>query len=326
MSSRIPHSIRLGAALFLLSAPVLADPQGRVKEGLAHFDQQEYEAARAAFAAAYAEAPSVGTLLNLALSELNAGRPLDALHHFREYVASPEAKREKVTRIQEELLPRAYRATGHLRVDGAGAASVAIDGAPARDAGAAIDVLAGKHTVEVKGAGREPARVDVDAKPGEVVVVELVAVSASHPQPPSLRVSPQPHLPVLQGDKPSFWSARTILGGSLGVAALFAGGIGAGFVVASNGAAASAAELRSGLAANACAGAPTPACAALKSQVDDQYSSRDRAVGLFIGAGVLGLASAATFLFWPEAKRPAPVLPTAAPTSGGLTLGLVGRF
>src|SRR4051812_3966873 len=60
----------------------------RFREGVQFYDQRQYEKARLAFLQAYALKPHPSVLLNLAQSELRAGKPDDAASHFSEYLKS----------------------------------------------------------------------------------------------------------------------------------------------------------------------------------------------------------------------------------------------
>src|SRR5207249_11991890 len=66
------------------------------RSGVERFKQQDYEAARLAFARAYELAPQTGTLLNLALAELQAGKALIAVKHFRQFLRAPDATPDKI--------------------------------------------------------------------------------------------------------------------------------------------------------------------------------------------------------------------------------------
>lgn len=58
----------------------------RFQEGVRFYDQKQYEKARSAFAQAYSLKPHPAVLLNLAQSELRAGRHADAATHFAKYI------------------------------------------------------------------------------------------------------------------------------------------------------------------------------------------------------------------------------------------------
>ena len=58
----------------------------RFKEGVAFFDQKQYDKARVAFLQAYALKKHPAVLLNLAQSELRCGREVDAAKHFSTYL------------------------------------------------------------------------------------------------------------------------------------------------------------------------------------------------------------------------------------------------
>src|SRR6187549_2744232 len=58
----------------------------RFLEGVKHYDQKDFDKARLAFLQAYLLKPHPAVLLNLAQSELRAGRFADAAQNFAKYV------------------------------------------------------------------------------------------------------------------------------------------------------------------------------------------------------------------------------------------------
>src|SRR5688572_14905382 len=58
----------------------------RFREGVAHYDRQDYEKARMAFLQAYLLKPHPAVLLNLAQSELRAGRHAEAAENLAKYI------------------------------------------------------------------------------------------------------------------------------------------------------------------------------------------------------------------------------------------------
>src|SRR5262245_23442713 len=87
--------ILLGSCLVLVTVvrPSLAQSDGetevarqRFREGVAHYDRQDYEKARLAFLQAYLLKPHPAVLLNLAQSELRAGRHAEAAANFAKYL------------------------------------------------------------------------------------------------------------------------------------------------------------------------------------------------------------------------------------------------
>jgi hypothetical protein len=148
-----------------------ADADPLVRDGIARFERGDYPAARADFAQAYARAPRPATLLDLALAELAAGAPLDALRHFRAYVADARASPEAAARVRDKMIPRAVAETGHIVVSAPRGAVVIVDGEAA--APGPIDVTAGRHAIELRLDGRT-TRLDLVAPAGETLHVDMV--------------------------------------------------------------------------------------------------------------------------------------------------------
>jgi len=80
-----------------LSTVALADNKAESDklfgEGLHLFAQKDFAHARMKFAEAYSKYPSPNSLLNLARSEQLSGECLDAITHYRAYIALPENPR-----------------------------------------------------------------------------------------------------------------------------------------------------------------------------------------------------------------------------------------
>jgi hypothetical protein len=171
--------------LLFLAPAARADPSSDalVRDGIVRFEAGDYQAARADFARAYAAAPRAATLLDLALAELAAHAPLDALRHFRAYLVDPGASPDAAARVRERMLPRAMAETGHLEVSLANGATLAIDGEPTPQAGT-IDVAAGRHVVEARLAGRT-VRFEVVAPAGQRLRVDVGAPAPSSGSPRS---------------------------------------------------------------------------------------------------------------------------------------------
>ena len=70
-------------------------------EGLKLVESKDYVGARAKFADAYAKFPSPNSLLNMASTEQLLGQCIDALGHFKAYLALPENPR--ITPDRKEL-------------------------------------------------------------------------------------------------------------------------------------------------------------------------------------------------------------------------------
>jgi hypothetical protein len=159
----------------------------RFREGVAHYDRQDYEKARLAFLQAYLLRPHSAVLLNLAQSELRAGRHAEAAENFAKYIrqnptapAMDHAKagfdeaRQRVTELNVQV--------------NATAASISVDGA---DVGRSplpneIYLMPGRHSVVArKGTASAEKVLDATAGRREYIVLELregYAPSPSIPQ------------------------------------------------------------------------------------------------------------------------------------------------
>lgn len=145
----------------------------RFREGVAHYDRQDYEKARLAFLQAYLLRPHPAVLLNLAQSELRAGRHAEAAENFAKYIrqnptapAMDHAKtgfeeaRQRVTELNVQV--------------NATAATVSVDGT---DVGRsplpnAIYLMPGRHTVVARKANASAEQV-LDAVAGRREYVNL---------------------------------------------------------------------------------------------------------------------------------------------------------
>jgi tetratricopeptide (TPR) repeat protein len=147
----------------------------RFREGVAHYDRQDYEKARLAFLQAYLLKPHSAVLLNLAQSELRAGRHAEAAENFAKYIrqnptapAMDHAKtgfeeaRQRVTELNVQV--------------NATAASVSVDGT---DVGRsplpnAVYLMPGRHSVVArKGTASAEKVLDAIAGRREYVTLEL---------------------------------------------------------------------------------------------------------------------------------------------------------
>jgi hypothetical protein len=145
----------------------------RFREGVRHYDQQEYDKARLAFLQAYLLKPHPAVLLNLAQSELRAGRYAEAAENFARYIrqnptapamdhakASFEEARQKVAELNVQV--------------NVTAAIISIDGAEAGRSplAHALYLMPGRHVVSARKAGVSADRT-LDAVAGQRVYVTL---------------------------------------------------------------------------------------------------------------------------------------------------------
>lgn len=147
----------------------------RFREGVAHYDRQDYEKARLAFLQAYMLKPHPAVLLNLAQSELRAGRHAEAAANFAKYLrenpsapATDHAKsgfdeaRAKVTEL-------------NVQVNAPGA-QISVDGGDAGRSPLAVPLylMPGRHSVLAR-KGNASAEKVLDAIAGrrEYITLEL---------------------------------------------------------------------------------------------------------------------------------------------------------
>jgi tetratricopeptide (TPR) repeat protein len=97
-------------------------------QGGALYRARDYEGARQAFAHAYELDPSAGTLFDLALAELQSGRPTDSARHLRSYLARADAQADKADAIRTRWLPQAQARVAHVQVQGPAGVEIVVDG------------------------------------------------------------------------------------------------------------------------------------------------------------------------------------------------------
>ncbi len=326
-----------GASVHAQSDQALKAAQLRFREGVALYKKADYEAARVAFAQAFAVLHSADVLLNLALAELNGGgHSLEALQHLRQYERDPKADSAVVKSKLPALIERAYKETGHLKVlDAPAGAAITIDGQPAiTPLPELVDVSSGRHVLEAR-VQDKTLTAEVVAVAGEITPVKFGAVAATQaapttPAPTSSAppVAPTATQPPPSGDAPpatpseSFWMTRRYVGvavAGFGIIALATGGY-FGMKSTDDGDRAKAAGAN--LGPTACANLTPPAgCADVKSAYDAQ--DRDHTLGVvFLGLGAAAVVTGAALILWPQsspASRTA-VVPVLSAHSGGLFL------
>ena len=208
----------------------------RFREGVAHYDRQDYEKARLAFLQAYLLKPHPAVLLNLAQSELRAGRHAEAADHFAQYIrgnptapAMEHAKagfdeaRQKVTEL-------------NVQVSAPGAA-ITVDGA---DVGRsplpnAIYLTPGRHSVVArKGTASADKVLDAVAGRREYITLEMQEGYAATAPVTTTAAAPAGAEPGTDeghgksffawvGSSPAVVATVTVAGLALGTSAVLAG-------------------------------------------------------------------------------------------------------
>lgn len=270
-----------------------------VKTGIERFNARDYEDARAAFARAYEMAPDPATLVNLALAELQSGRPAQAARHFRLYVSLPGATPETRETIASKWLPRAEAQASRVRVIAPAGSGVLVDGANEGQTPLDIvDVSAGAHDITVQDSGWTHAT-HVTTRPGELLVVRFGTPASVRTETAALGPPP--------GERSTSWpQAKTIAEIALVVGAAVSATSGVVFAVDSRRALAEGAVSRAELPSDSAnphsqclASPPAPPCATLQEKSQAAVGDANWSTGFYIAAGVLAVGALATWVFWP---------------------------
>jgi len=172
--------------------PTIEAARERFKEGVAFFDNKEFERARLAFVQAYALKPHPALLLNLAQSELRSGHEAEAATHFARYLREHSEATEEQRQAAREGLEAAKQVVGvvTLTVDQSGA-DILVDGAAAGRSPLddPLYLAPGEHTI-VAQKGSETARTTVMVAAGSSTN-ETLNVGAK-PKPAAAASAPPP--------------------------------------------------------------------------------------------------------------------------------------
>jgi hypothetical protein len=307
-----------------------------LRQGANLFRHEDYEGARAAFARAYELDPKAATLFNLALSELNADHPVDAAAHLREYLTHTDEPAGKLESVRTKWLPRAEARTARLDVFAPAGAQLAVDGAVPQDpktttepTGApmtSIVVAAGEHEVSAR-QGTLSETQHVTTRGGELVELHFQRVAAA--PAPAVAIKWTGSGETRERAESGASRAKWITVVALGSAAALAAGFGVGFGIAAADKASDAQNVQnspgSAWSSNRCYGASAPPlCGQLKGDVDANRGYWSVSTASYVGAGILGAASLATWMLW----KPKPGALAAGPMLGAQGGGLVmdGRW
>jgi hypothetical protein len=342
---------RLVVALFVAGAAVLigrdavAEPgkaEAAFTRGVQFFDARHYGDAADAFSQAYEADHQEKYLWNLAVAELRAERFVSALHHLREYKASPSALRAHLELV-DEIIARADRNVGHIAVSAPSGLTIKIDGSPVGTTPlpGPLDVAANvPHEVRAEGEGHRLGG-EVTAPAGVVTPVyleqspaESVPVAPARPDAHPLKEPAPAERRDTAG--PSL-ATRNVVVVSLGALAVGAAVTGTVFQVMVGNDQNAHDHYASALAADAmttgyppqsvCTFAPMLSdCTNLQAANSKRDSDGNLATGFFVAAGGAAAAAVLTFFLWPRphADHSAFLLPEFGPGRGGATL--VGSF
>lgn len=305
-----------------------------IRQGADHFKHEDYEGARAAFARAYEMEPKPATLFNLALSELNAAHPVEAAAHLREYLTYSAEPAAKLESVRTKWLPRAEARTARVNVFASTGAQLSVDGLVQQGAKAitgpngtpltSIVVAAGEHEVTAR-QGTLSETQHATARGGELVELHFQRVADAALQAPA--IAWMPGRETRERTESGGPRAKWITVVALGSAAVVAAGLGVGFGIAAANKANDAQNVQSQMApgsawnVNQCLGPSASAlCTQLKGDVDTNRAYWTVSIASYVGAGVLGAASLATWMLWKPKSGAVAARPVLSARSGGFVV------
>ncbi|HEX2673180.1 MAG TPA: hypothetical protein VHM25_20005 [Polyangiaceae bacterium] len=218
----------------------------RFKEGVAFFDQKQYDKARVAFLQAYALKKHPAVLLNLAQSELRCGHEVDAAKHFSAYLRESTTASDAERQAAEAGLNATKSAVALLdvNVDESGT-EIYVDGnlEGISPLPGALYVTPGPHTVEARKGGKTKTQA-INASAGRQFLAELSFAPKTLPAQPAVAATnanankgapsteepappPEPEQPAAPsaGRKPFF---KWLVTSPVGVVGLSLTGVGVG--------------------------------------------------------------------------------------------------
>jgi hypothetical protein len=267
--------------------------------GVAASTKGQWDVCRASFLAAWNIKKRAEIAGNLAFCEAKLGMSRDAAEHAAYFLRTATKGTPSERTSAEHVLSEAQKkvAAVSVKVDPADAEVRIDDQFIGR--GPFLDPFflePGKHTIEARRDGYETARASVEAKPGDAQDVPLACKSAGHANPL-----------VIGG--------AVLAGLSLGAGVVFA-------VVSSSKASSANAALATLTPGPTACAAHGSVCAAIDSDRGAHDTFGDAAVGAFVGAAVLGAATAVYALAGgkPAEKQGVRVLPVVTGVQHGLAI------
>lgn len=291
----------------------------RFDEGVEAVDAGDFERARVAFEQAYLLKPAPEVLKNLGLAEVDAGHTLEGARHLAEWLRrfAPRHPNEERASV-EQVLRRVESQLGRLKVSTGDDSETVIVGRDIVDRGAARDVWhvePGRHDVTVRSASDSQAKT-VTVAPGELVVVDFKTepdTSASQGLSVNSPAAPQDE------QTSSARTATVLVGAGLTATAI---GLATAFSLEARSDQKQIEQLRStvGGGDSACTHAHDSTCEQLKRTLEDRDKASTIAISGWIAASVLGGATVATWLLWPDREdiETAQVTPSLSPYYAGV--------
>lgn len=296
--------IALLTALLLVGANSLAQTQppsvdALLRQGVALRQRGNDAEALEVFQRARGLSPEPRVLAQIALAEQALGRWVDAARNLRAAMRHEDdpwirrnlsaltGAREEIIRHVGGLRAQGDGARGALRVDGAQAATLPMT--------EAIVVLSGARDIEVIAPGFLPWRQRVEVPAGDILSLDVPALTAEPP------VAPPPPPPP----SPPRGRAQRIAGWSLVGASAIGIGVGVYALVARD-------DAERALASDPlCQGGGSSPPAACRDRRDTADTMNAVMIAGFVGAGVLAATGAVLVLAAPSSRAPATTLACA---------------
>jgi hypothetical protein len=248
--------------------------------------------------------------LNLARAEQLTGHWVDALTHYKLFVADNTvtgSDRETARKRIAELTPL----VGHVTVVAPSGADLWIDGqmlprkAPLSEP---ADVSAGMHTVQAR-LGDQTKSVGISCQAGQTVTAKIdIEITGTPvvvvPMPGEGGPPPPPAQPEQPNPPTHYVASGAKIGTTVafGVAAVAGIAVGVGMQVAAGSKGNDVTQFQG--SPNSCLGTAetSPRCTNLSSAANSQVSDENARTGAFIAAGVFALAAVVTWVAWPNSK------------------------
>jgi hypothetical protein len=319
-----------------------------VRRGFAELRRDNLDAAREAFAAAWERRPAAVVALSLAQVEMRLGHFVQAAAHWQFLLLHlPSTLSDQRAAAAEQLeLCRTHVGSLTLQVAPDGA-TIVVDDKPIGQAPLRREVFLepGTHTVYASHAGRRSDERSFRISAGSRLSFRLAIADAPPAPTPSAAVPSTTSTTraadaggVTRAESSSIRQPVLIAGAIL---AASSAALGTYFAInasraSDNASAARAAAERASdpsIPRNRVCAVPAPpeSCAELAQSTDDMDRFRNLSLATFVGAGALGAATLAGFVFWKDsgtARAPTSgsrfsIAPRVGPTNG---LELVGSF
>ncbi|HEY1959032.1 MAG TPA: hypothetical protein VGH28_25640 [Polyangiaceae bacterium] len=316
----------LAGALLAPAAALAGDSKAEsdklFREGLQLFEHKDFDGARAKFTEAYAKFPSPNSLLNLARSEQLSSHCVDAIAHYRAYVALPPNPRISSGDRGSAVLKmnECYTRIGRIDVKAPLGAHVSLDGlAVSWNPGEPIDVPPGAHRIDLAVGNAMKTR-SVSPNAGEIAQVDwedpapppptpvvtpptpVPEVKTVEPPPPPVVVAPPtPEPKPVTWTKTSHWpTGKVVTAVGLGVLAVGSFIAAPSFLAASLSNARDADALATKLGSSGCTNAQSPDCLKLAGERSDQSTFGALSATFFVFGTLFAVGAIVAVVAWPN--------------------------